>query len=156
MEEVTENKNPPKPKRKIAIRSFTVFLLIMLVCAIFLAENFKQAQVRGESMMPTLQNGQKVITSRAYWLVGKIKKNDIIVLKEEKSEDYFIKRVLGLPGDKIQWSMAPMNWPLESGEYIVPEDRIYVVGDNLNHSDDSRKFGAFLQSNILGKVLTWR
>lgn len=107
-------------------------------------------------MIPTFQSGQKVLTSHAYWMVGKIQKDDIIVLKEEKSNDYFIKRVYGLPGDKIPWSLAPQDWPISKGQYVVPEGRIYVIGDNLNHSDDSRKFGAFLQSNILGKVLTWR
>jgi signal peptidase I len=165
MEDITEKDNPeidasvapqsaPKPQSKI--RGFTVFLLAILACSLLFYPFFKMAVVKGESMIPTLHPGQRVLTCHAYWLVGKIKKDDIIVLKEEKSQDYFIKRVWGLPGDKIPWSMAPQNWPMEKGEYTVPPDRIYVVGDNLNHSDDSRKFGAFLQSNILGKVLTWR
>lgn len=154
MEQVLEIENPAKPKKRV--RVFTVFLIVVLVFSIVMAYNFKIAQVRGESMVPTLKNGQKVLTCHAYWLVGAIKKDDIIVLKEEKSNDYFIKRVIGLPGESIPWSMAPMSWPLDKGKYVVPEGRIYVVGDNLNHSDDSRKFGAFLQSNILGKVLTWQ
>ena len=154
MEEVIEIQNPPKRTHKV--RGFTIFLLAILVFVLIFYPFFKMAEVKGESMLPTLQSGQKVLTCHAFWLVGQIRPNDIIVLKEEKSQDYFIKRVLGLPGDKIPWSMAPQNWPMEKGEYVVPEGRIYVVGDNLNHSDDSRKFGAFLQSNILGKVLTWR
>lgn len=154
MEQTIEYQNPPKPKAKI--RGFTVFLLCTFVLALVCALSFKTAVVRGESMIPTFQSGQKVLTSHAYWMVGKIQKDDIIVLKEEKSNDYFIKRVYGLPGDKIPWSLAPQDWPISKGQYVVPEGRIYVIGDNLNHSDDSRKFGAFLQSNILGKVLTWR
>lgn len=165
MEEANQKENPSSevregvsttPKRSRKIRGFTVFLLVILACVLLFFPFFKMAVVKGESMLPTLQPKQRVLTCHAYWLVGAIKKDDIIVLKEENSQDYFIKRVWGLPGDKIPWSMAPQNWPLEQGEYIVPPDRIYVVGDNLNHSDDSRKFGAFLQSNILGKVLTWR
>ena len=154
MEQAVENQNPPK--RTVKVRGFTIFLLIVLVLTIIFYPFFKMAEVKGESMLPTLQSGQKVLTCHAYWLVGSIKKDDIIVLKEEKSQDYFIKRVYGLPGDEIPWAMAPQGWPLDKGKYIVPPDRIYVIGDNLNHSDDSRKFGAFLQSNILGKVLTWR
>jgi signal peptidase I len=107
-------------------------------------------------MHPTLMNGRKVLTTKAYWLVGKIKPGDIIVLQEEKSNGYFIKRVKGLPGDRIDWVFAPQNWPLVNGPYIVPENGIYVIGDNLNHSDDSRKFGAFREDKILGKVLTWQ
>jgi signal peptidase I len=154
MEQSLELQNPPK--RRTKVRGFTTFLFVILIFALIFYPFFKMAEVKGESMLPTLQSGQKVLTCHAYWLVGAIKKDDIIVLKEEKSQDYFIKRVYGLPGQKIPWSMAPRDWPLEKGDYVVPEGRIFVVGDNLNHSDDSRKFGAFLQSNILGKVLTWR
>ncbi len=165
MEEGTEINNPgveasaplaSHPKKPTKIRGFTVVLLIILAFALILYPFFKMAVVKGESMIPTLKPGQRVLTSHAYWLVGTIKVNDIIVLKEEKSQDYFIKRVVGLPGDKIPWSNGPLNWPIDKDQYVVPEGRIYVMGDNLNHSDDSRKFGAFLQSNILGKVLTWR
>ncbi|HLO97102.1 MAG TPA: signal peptidase I [Fimbriimonas sp.] len=154
MEESVTNEIPQKRKRPV--RAFTIFLVITLFISIFCFASFKTAVVRGESMKPTLDPGRKVLTSKAYWLIGAIKKNDIIVLQEEKSEDYFIKRVIGLPGDQIKWTYAPWNWPLTNGPYIVPEGKIYVVGDNLNHSDDSRKFGAFDQSKILGKVLTWR
>ncbi len=154
MEQPVEIQNPQKRTPKV--RGFTVFLLVVLVFSLIFYPFFKMAEVKGESMVPTLNNGQKVLTCHAYWLVGAIKRNDIIVLKEETNDQYFIKRVLGLPGDKISWGMAPRNWPLVKGPYIVPPGRIYVVGDNILHSDDSRKFGAFLQSNILGKVLTGR
>lgn len=154
MEQVIEIHNPPKSAPKV--RGFTIFLLVTLVIAAILGSSSKIVEVRGESMIPTLKNDQRVLTSHAYWLVGKIRKDDIIVLKEEKSNDYFIKRVYGLPGDKIPWSLAPRDWPISQGSYVVPAGHIYVIGDNINHSDDSRKFGPFLQSNILGKVLTWR
>lgn len=143
---------PKRPK----VRGFTIFLLVLLVVATVFMMNFKTVIVRGNSMVPTLANGRKVLATKAYWLVGPIKVNDIIVLKEEKSEAYFIKRVVGLPGDPIKWTLAPQNHPLTSGPYVVPEGGIYVVGDNLNHSDDSRKFGPFKQERILGKVVTWR
>jgi signal peptidase I len=165
MEEATELNNTGSdmatkvqklPKRRTRIRGFTVFLLVILGLVAAFFPFFKMAVVKGESMIPTLRPGQRVLTSHAYWLVGSVKVNDIIVLKEEKSQDYFIKRVVGLPGDKIPWSNGPINWPIDRGQFVVPEGRIYVMGDNLNHSDDSRKFGAFLQSNILGKVMTWR
>ena len=94
MEQPVEIQNPPK--RTIKVRGFTVFLLVVLVFTIIFYPYFKMAEVKGESMLPTLVNGQKVLTSHAYWLVGSIKQNDIIVLKEEKSNEYFINRVLGL------------------------------------------------------------
>ncbi len=144
-----------KPKRRV--RFFTVFLFVVLILAAVFSLNFKTAVVDGQSMHPTLTNGQKVLTTKAYSLVGSIKKNDIIVLREEQSASkYFIKRVYGMPGDQIPWALAPQDWPLENGPYTVPEGRIYVIGDNILHSDDSRKFGAFKLENVLGKVVTWR
>ena len=144
-----------KPKRRV--RFFTVFLFVVLILAAVFSLNFKTAVVDGQSMHPTLSNGQKVLTTKAYFLVGSIKKNDIIVLREEQSASkYFIKRVYGMPGDQIPWALAPQDWPLENGPYTVPEGRIYVIGDNILHSDDSRKFGAFKLENVLGKVVTWR
>ena len=152
-----ENEQITKPKTKRRVRFFTVFLFIVLVLAAIFAINFKTAVVDGQSMNPTLTNGQKVLTTKAYFLVGPIKKNDIIVLREEQAATkYFIKRVYGLPGDRIPWSLAPQDWPLENGPFIVPEGRIYVIGDNILHSDDSRKFGPFMLENVIGKVVTWR
>ena len=78
------------------------------------------------------------------------------VEEEQSKTKYFIKRVYGLPGDQIPWALAPQDWPLEKGPYTVPDGRIYVIGDNILHSDDSRKFGAFKLENVLGKVVTWR
>lgn len=150
----TEPVAQPKPRSRV--RGFTIFLLVVFVAALVFGLNFKTAVVDGQSMLPTLQNGQKVLTTKAYFLVGAIKKNDIIVLKEQDSEKYFIKRVYGLPGDQIPWALAPQDWPLEKGPYVVPEGRIYVIGDNILHSDDSRKFGAFMLDHVLGKVVTWR
>lgn len=143
-----------KPRKRV--RFFTVFLLIVLLGAVFFKVNFNTAEVKGQSMEPTLKSGQRVLTSKAYGLIGAIKKNDIVVLQEEQSKGYFIKRVYGLPGDEIPWALAPQDWPLENGKYVVPEGRIYVIGDNINHSDDSRKFGAFRLDKVIGKVLTWR
>jgi signal peptidase I len=155
--DLMDNESNTKPKTKRRVRIFTVFLLIVLVFAAVFGINFKTAVVDGQSMNPTLTNGQKVLTTKAYFLVGSIKKNDIIVLREERaSGKFFIKRVYGLPGDKIPWALAPQDWPLENGPYIVPEGRIYVIGDNILHSDDSRKFGAFKLENVIGKVVTWR
>ena len=78
--DLMDNESNTKPKTKRRVRFFTVFLLIVLVFAAVFGINFKTAVVDGQSMNPTLTNGQKVLTTKAYFLVGSIKKNDIIVL----------------------------------------------------------------------------
>jgi signal peptidase I len=154
--DTTENTIPTTSQSKPKVRFFTVFLILILMFAAVFGLNFKTVEVKGESMVPTLLNGRKVLTSKAYWMVGAIKINDIVVCQEDTGKGYFIKRVYGLPGDKIKWSLAPVSWPLANGPYTVPEGKIYLVGDNINHSDDSRKFGPFDQSRLLGKVIVWR
>jgi signal peptidase I len=135
-------------------RGFLIFLMVLLVAAIFMALNFQIAEVKGVSMEPTFKEGRRVLTSKAYWLVGKIQKNDIVVAKEEDGRGYFIKRVYGLPGDKIEMAFAPYDWDIAKGDFVVPEGGIYLIGDNIRHSDDSRKFGPFKLERILGKVLS--
>lgn len=135
------------------LRGFTVFLIGILIFAGVFAMNFKTVEVKGVSMLPTLQEGRRVLTSHALWLVGGIHKGDIIVLAEPDRKGYFIKRVAGLPGDEIEWTFAPRNYSMSSGKYRVPPNTFYVLGDNLDQSQDSRAFGPVPQNRLLGKVV---
>ena len=65
-----EPSEQPKPRRKV--RFFTVFLVVILFLSAIFATNFKTAVVDGQSMMPTLSDHQKVLTTKAYYLVGAI------------------------------------------------------------------------------------
>ena len=143
-------------KGKRRVRGLTVFLLLALGLAVFFKVNFTSVEVKGVSMLPTLVEDRRVLVSHAFWLVGGIKKDDIIVLREADGNGYYIKRVKGLPGDVIEWSYKPRTVSLQEGEYHVPEGTVYVLGDNLPKSQDSRAFGPVPQDRILGKVLVAR
>lgn len=142
-----------KPRK---FRGFTIFLLVTLIGAVFFALNFHTVEVKGRSMFPTLKEGRRVLVSHALWLVGQIKVGDIVVLREEDGKGYFIKRVLGLPGDQIEWALAPRNYSMKDGKYVVPGNSLYVVGDNLPESEDSRRFGPVPMERLLGKVVVAR
>lgn len=143
-------------KGRSRVRGFTVFLLILLGVAIFFFLNFRTVEVKGGSMLPTLKENRRVLVSHALWLVGQVKKNDIVVLREVDGKGYYIKRVIGLPGDQIEWDYKPRDAAFKDGPYIVPDGTLYVLGDNLEHSEDSRKFGPVPMNRLLGKVLVAR
>jgi signal peptidase I len=145
----------PKKKPLLAITGFGVVLLFALGFALYCWLTLKTVVVSGQSMLPTLKNGKKVLVSNAYWLVGAIRDGDIVVIKGDTGEDYIIKRVYKMAGEKVDVVNMPNNWQLTRGEFVVPEGTVYVIGDNREVSDDSRRFGPVERTRILGKVVAY-
>lgn len=141
--------------RRFAVTGFGVFLLGVFGFALFFYGNFRTVVVKGDSMEPTFESGQRLLMSQAYWLVGKVRKNDIVVVRVPDTGDTLIKRVKGLPGDVINFMDVPETWRLGEGEYRVPEGMIYVLGDNRPVSQDSRAFGPLEPQDVLGKVVVY-
>ena len=164
--------------------SLVVFILIQTSM-----QNFK---VEGASMSPTLESGQYLIVNKlAYvnvdfvrlsklipiWLVkdnSNVRspiRGEIIVFRfpdpnpNNRKRD-FVKRVIGIPGDKIAISNGVVSVngePLYEGylrfrdafnldERVLQEGHYFVLGDNRTGSNDSRAWGAVPEENILGKV----
>jgi len=146
----------PSRRKRLLLTGFGSFLLFVLAFVIFFYLNFQTVSVKGNSMEPTFQNGRRVLVSQAYWLVGDIKKDDIVVLKEPGSGDIVIKRVYALGGDVVDMRNIPEDWSIGNGEYRVPENKYYVIGDNKPVSEDSRRFGPVDPKDIIGKVVIMR
>jgi signal peptidase I len=150
-------KAEPKPKlparKRLIWTSFGSFLLFLLAVSVFFYYNFKTIEVQGNSMEPTLQQGQRLLISSAYWLVGEIKVNDIVVIKNTFEDDVIIKRVYKMGGETVDLAAVPENWDITRGKYVVPEGTIYVLGDNGAVSQDSRHYGPFNLSDVIGKVV---
>jgi len=123
------------------------------------------------SMLPTIQLNDQIMVDKFFFKhFGEIERGDIIVFKPPKAAhatDDFIKRVIGLPGDTIEIkghqtyvNGEPIDEPylLEAanedfGPVVVPEGHLFVMGDNRNNSDDSRKWGFLPIENVSGKAL---
>ncbi len=149
-------------------------LAIALAFLLFLLFRFlvRTAHVTGNSMEPTLNHGDLVVLTRLGYLLGDPKAGDIIAFpyKEDPSEHY-IKRVVGVPGDEIDFkdrrfiingvplkddfSVEPIISPVDIDlPMIVPDGQYFVLGDNRNNSKDSRfnSVGCVPKGEIVGKV----
>ena len=123
------------------------------------------------SMLPTIQLDDRVIVDKFFFKhFDSISAGDIIVFHPPQSahatED-FIKRVVGLPGDKLEVrnhttyvNDQPLYEPYvldksksDFGPVVIPADSVFVMGDNRNNSDDSRVWGFLPIENITGRSL---
>ena len=102
--------------------------------------------VRGESMMPNFPSGRRLLVSRISYLFRRPQKDDVVIIRDPRnSARELIKRIVALPGDQI--TLSGNQWRLHEDEY-------FVVGDNMNHSQDSRSFGPIKRNLIIGKAIT--
>lgn len=155
------------------IKSLAFAFIIAILCRTFI---FSPTTVHGESMEPTFQDQDRLIISK----IAEIDRFDMIVFDAPDSDEHYVKRVIGLPGDSVEMkddilyiNGKAMNEPyleenketalldkltgdftLEeiTGEVKVPERTFFVMGDNRLYSKDSRYFGFISEESILGEV----
>lgn len=139
-----------------------------LFVAILLRATFIQAYyIPSGSMLETLQIKDHLIANRAAYWFSPIRRGDIVIFKYPYDNRDFIKRVIGLPGDKIEITDGQLyrngkkiNEPylreemyFDFSPYIVPKGNLFVCGDNRNNSDDSRHWGPLPIKNMKAKAL---
>jgi signal peptidase I len=139
--------------RKRAFTGFGVLMLGVLALSVFFFLNFKTVQVSGSSMLTTFKNGDRVLVSKAYWLIGPIRKKDVVVIRDDGPTGFIIKRIAYMAGETVNWRDMPEFHRITGGKYVVPAGMVYVLGDNRPESEDSRKFGPVGLDQILGKVV---
>lgn len=123
-------------------------------------------RIDGSSMNPTLQHGQYLLINNFSYYLNEPERGDIIVFNHPNNELNLIKRVIGLPGDKVEitnqtvkvngqllnepYIKAP---PTYDGTWTVPDGNYFVLGDNRNSSSDSHTWQYLPKSNIVGKAI---
>lgn len=140
----------------------------------------QQFAVDGESMLATLQDGDRVLVNRLSYRLHEPRRGDVVVLKRfdaTRAERDLIKRVVALPGEAVEFRDCtvyvdgnPLIEPYIDVEIqlrdgcgsdqvatVVPPDTVFVLGDHRGKSSDSRVFGPVAEDMLIGRafVIIW-
>jgi signal peptidase I len=164
-------KSPKKSFKQEALEllRFTLIVLaIVIPIRVFIAQPFI---VNGESMIPTLENGDYLIIDQISYTQRDPERGEVIVFRFPTNQRRFlIKRIIGLPGEIININGSKITATQENGtviqleedyvndnfssygEYNLGPDEYFVMGDNRQKSSDSRSWGPLKKDLIVGKT----
>ncbi|WP_446899803.1 signal peptidase I [Clostridium sp. LBM24168] len=163
-------------ENKGSFKKFTeyAFPIILAIGLAFICRSyvFARTDVIGPSMQPTFSDKDIVFMEKISTETGHINRGEIVVFNShDENEDNYIKRVIGIPGDKIEImsgkvylngkilaeNYLPEGVITESNsavtKYVVPEGYIFVLGDNRQNSTDSRIIGPVNLKDVKGHVI---
>jgi len=149
------------------IRDLFLSVLISFFIILFV---YQPVRVEGGSMEPGLEDQERIFINKLVYRLESIERGDIVVFRYPRdTHKSFIKRVIGLPGDRIRISYGHVYLngklvlePYVPAEYldgrsfpetVVPESSYFVLGDHRSMSNDSREFGPVLRGYIYGKAV---
>jgi signal peptidase I len=171
----------PRSKSRGAIE-WAIVIVGAVVAALLIKTFLLQAfYIPSKSMVPTLNVGDRVLVNKLSYKVHDVNRGDIVVFERPDAEtatddiEDLIKRVIGLPGDKIvikggsifindqllqepylpagtQTGPGPTYPCTEASPCRVPEGDVFVMGDNRSDSRDSRWFGPIDEDKIVGRA----
>ena len=173
-EEVPKSRRELRAERRKKKGNGPAEFVLTLVVAFALVFGFVQPfivqafRIPSESMVPTLEVRDRVLANKFIYRFTEPERGDVVVFESLDSDDTLIKRVVGVEGDEIrvQGGMLFVNGQLQEEPYLndeepfrgyygpttVPEDHVFVMGDNRSNSADSRVFGPVPVKNIEGEA----
>jgi signal peptidase I len=146
---------------------------VLLAAILYISIEAISARIRvdGFSMVPTLQSGELVVVNKLAYKWNEPETGDIVVFQYPRDpEQEYIKRVIGTAGDTVRIedgqvyvNDTPIFEPYIStptsyeNEWVIPQDSIFVLGDNRNNSSDSHSWGPVPMNLVIGKafVVYW-
>lgn len=148
--------------RKLII-DYSVLIIVLIVIRFFLVGQFTVEQT---SMQPSINPDDRLLVNRIAYIINEPERTDIIILTSPTTGDVLVKRILGTEGDRISSDgerifvndVPVIDNPSDVTEMLIFEDQvppnhIFVIGDNLFSSLDSRTFGSVPEDLIIGKVI---
>ena len=147
---------------KSTIKEIMPYIIIIFVVILIRTFIVTPIKVNGTSMSETLQHGDTMLLNKISMKFNKINRFEIVVIKT--SDSYLIKRVIGLPGETIEYKDGILyinNKKVKDPYYkdkntidfekvTIPKNNYFVMGDNRGDSIDSRIIGCIEKEDILG------
>jgi signal peptidase I len=162
---------PPSMSRRLlqllreVLETVLPAILIALLINVFIGQ---ATRVEGQSMEPNLHTDQRLVVEKVSYRFHGPERYDIVVVKvPSQGDELLIKRVIGLPGETVEIRDGqvlingdPLDEPFvdvetnpgRHGQVIVPPLHVYVLGDNRDHSNDSRSFGPVPIESVVGRA----
>lgn len=163
--------------KKVVLKFMLQLVVVIVVTSFIFTKVIKIVKVDGHSMAPTLNDGNIAIVNARYLETNEINRFDVVILKCAKLDKNIIKRVIGLPGDKVVYqddklyinnhyydeyylnkeflnnAKEKYQTDLFTNDFSITlgNDEIFVLGDNRLQSADSRTLGTFKYGDIIGK-----
>ncbi len=157
------------------IREVGETILLTLVIFLLIQTVIRNFRVVGTSMVDNLHDGQYLIIDKLSYTpfisetlgFGGPQRGDVIVFEPpNRPEDDYVKRIIGLPGETVEIKQGhvyinnqllpepfePRTMSYTMPPRVVPEDMVFVLGDNRNNSNDSHNWGALPIENIVGRA----
>jgi signal peptidase I len=159
-----------RARRRVVSAWVRDLILSVTISAFFIIFLYQPVRVEGTSMLPVLEDQERIFINKFVYRWEPIARGDIVVFRfpRDTSKSY-IKRVIGMPGDHIviDKGRVYLNGQLLQEEYVpaqyvdfrsypeivVPPGSYFVLGDHRSMSSDSREFGPVESENITGKAV---
>lgn len=166
--------NSEKPKTTKAAGLFSAWMrdlvISLAISAFIIVFLYQPVKVEGTSMMPSLDDQERIFINKFVYRIEPIQRGDIVVFRYPRDPaKSFIKRVIGVAGDHVritdghvflngkmlEENYVPSVYQDERSypEIVVPPDSYFVLGDHRSLSNDSRDFGPVDASYIYGKAV---
>jgi signal peptidase I len=161
---------PPPQTRTAGLGLWVRDLLISAgISVLIITFLYQPVRVEGTSMLPRLEDHDRLFINKFVYHIESIHRGDVVVFHYPRDpEKSYIKRVIGLPGDKI-WIDHGLVWvngvalnenyvpdryrdSRSMAEMVIPDDSYFMMGDHRSISSDSREFGPVERDLIYGKA----
>jgi signal peptidase I len=164
-----DSETPAKPVRSGALSWLRDMAVSVLVSAFIIMFLYQPVRVEGTSMLPMLEDQDRLFVNKLAYRVGEIKRGDVVVfLYPHDHTKSYIKRVIGLPGERVRIEQGqvyvngkelvedyvPLRFEdsRSVGTMVLKPGEYWVMGDHRSISSDSRDFGPVERDLIYGKA----